>query len=94
MVCACAIDELGWVVTDETDARVTCQERAHAVSQPVNPARLAINFGADPAGPTEVTVNGANFGSGPVQWGHVRQQVESLVCSIEARATGFLRERR
>jgi hypothetical protein len=40
-----------------------------------------------------VTINGANFGAGPIQWGHVRAQVECLVHVIEAHAARSLRDR-
>ena len=92
-VCADAIDEIGLLLGEETEARITARERAQDTSPAVSPVRIAVSLASEEAGErvgkqdaTEVTVNGANFGGEPLQAVHVRSQVERLVRAIEASA--------
>lgn len=101
-VCVDAIDQMGWPLGEETEARITARERSQDISSTVSPVRIAVSLGGEVSGARggevsgarggergaaiEVTVNGANFGGEPMQVAHVRGQVERLVRAIEAAA--------
>jgi hypothetical protein len=88
-ICRAAIEDLGWVVTSEGEARITGQEAVRLVSAAINPVRVAVGLTDHEEGCTDVTVNGANFGSSVPQSTHVRQCVDLLIGAIEEGGARF-----
>jgi hypothetical protein len=86
LVCREILRDLGW--TQKLGAtRVIAVEPQKLVSN-VNCVKVQIDLFGDPQGFTRVTVQGSNFGFGPIQGAHVQRQVHLFTNRIEQAVTG------
>jgi hypothetical protein len=84
--CERAASSPGWRITDRQATFIVCVETPQVAMGFTNPAQVTIAL--DNAGSsTHVTLTASNFGFGPFQSKHVREQAQRLRRQIEAEAS-------
>lgn len=84
--CERAASSPGWRITERQATSIVCVETPHAPMGFTNPARVTITL-ATVQHSTQVTPALSNFGFGPFQSHHVREQARRLRRQIEAEAS-------
>jgi hypothetical protein len=84
--CERAASSPGWRITERQAAGLVCLEASQAAFGFTNPATVSITL-ADAGGATRVTLSASNFGFGPMQSSHVREQAQRLRGQIEREAS-------
>jgi hypothetical protein len=84
--CQAAASGPGWRLTRQEESLLACMEIAQPGLSFTNPAQVEIGLASAGDGATHVDLRGSNFGFGPIQSSHVRQQVQALLQQIRQAA--------
>jgi hypothetical protein len=82
-VCHRAVADLGWRVLDHGPTHVHCEEVAAAGASFNGPVEVDIILSGTDRSRTSVLLNGAVFGLGPIEKGHLQAQAANLRDRIE-----------
>jgi hypothetical protein len=85
-LCRSAVQAIGWRITAQQSNTLTVLQTPQGMSFG-SPVTVQITLAEADSGSTRLTLNGSNFGLGPIQSGHVKSQVQLLRQSIEQAAT-------
>jgi hypothetical protein len=85
-VCLSAANGPGWRMTRQSETSLACVEIPQPGLSFSNPAQVEIALADAGSNATRITLRGSNFGFGPIQSNHVKQQVQALRQLIECAA--------
>ena len=82
-----AASQLGWQIVSYNNSELVCQEViANPASSGIWPVKVAIAVAEIDSNVSRITLNGSNWGLGPFQSNHLKQQLETLIGMVSSQS--------